>query len=248
MLSTPALAFLAAVILGTSFLAGVFGMAGGMILMGVLVYMLPVPAAMVLHGVTMLAANGWRAVLWWRYADFRIVLRFSLGTVAALAVFSMIMIVPSRAVVFITLGLVPFIALAIPVQHAPRIDRRGAAEFCGFTGTCLQLLSGVSGPLLDSFFVRMPVDRRVIVATKAACQTWSHLVKLIYFGGIVATAESIVGWDLIAVGILFAVIGTTLARTLLDRLTDTQFRYWQRRIVLGIGTVYIVQGAYLVSS
>jgi uncharacterized protein len=242
MLSTPLLVLLAVAVLSTSFLAGVFGMAGGMILMGLLVYLMPVPAAMVLHGATMLASNGWRAVLWWRYADFMIVLRFSAGTLLALGVFSMILFVPSRAVVFITLGLVPFATLAVPERHAPRIDRRGAAEFCGFLGTCLQLLSGVSGPLLDSFFVRMPVDRRVIVATKAACQTLSHIVKLIYFGGIVVTAESAVTSDVLLIGIVCAIIGTTLARQLLDRLSNDQFRRWQRRIVLAIGTFYLAQG------
>ena len=37
---------------GTSFLSGVFGMAGGMILVGILLVMIPVPEAMMLHGVT----------------------------------------------------------------------------------------------------------------------------------------------------------------------------------------------------
>ena len=37
---------------GTSFLSGIFGMAGGMILVGILLAILPVPEAMMLHGVT----------------------------------------------------------------------------------------------------------------------------------------------------------------------------------------------------
>ena len=48
----------------TAFLSGIFGMAGGLILMGVLLALMPVPAAMMLHGVTQLASNGWRAFLW----------------------------------------------------------------------------------------------------------------------------------------------------------------------------------------
>ena len=38
----------------TSFLSGILGMAGGMILMGVLIAVLPVPAAMMMHGITQL--------------------------------------------------------------------------------------------------------------------------------------------------------------------------------------------------
>ena len=52
--------------IGTSLLSGIFGMAGGMILIGVLLVLLPVPEAMMLHGVTQLASNGWRGLLWWQ--------------------------------------------------------------------------------------------------------------------------------------------------------------------------------------
>ena len=47
--------------LGTSFLSGIFGMIGGLVLMGVLLLFLPVPAAMTLHAITQMTANGWRA-------------------------------------------------------------------------------------------------------------------------------------------------------------------------------------------
>jgi hypothetical protein len=50
MITLPIAAALAASILGTSFLSGIFGMAGGMILMGILLAMMPLAAAMVLHG------------------------------------------------------------------------------------------------------------------------------------------------------------------------------------------------------
>ncbi len=48
----------------TAFLSGLFGMAGGMILIGVLLTMMPLPTAMVLHAITQMASNGWRAFLW----------------------------------------------------------------------------------------------------------------------------------------------------------------------------------------
>ncbi|MGH6893767.1 MAG: hypothetical protein ACREEP_16080 [Dongiaceae bacterium] len=60
-------AAVAAAALGTSFLSGVFGMVGGLILMGVLLLFLPVPAAMTLHAITQMTANGWRAAVWNRH-------------------------------------------------------------------------------------------------------------------------------------------------------------------------------------
>ncbi len=243
MLSGPlALIGLAVLVLGTSFLSGVFGIAGGMVLMGGLLFLLPVPAAMILHGVTQLAANGWRAVLWWRYIDFRVVARFAAGSAAALALFSFLLIVPDRATVLICLGLVPFMAFALPERYAPHARRRGAAEFAGFVGTGLQFVSGVSGPLLDAFLVRMPVDRRIIVASKSACQVMAHGTKLVYFGVIVTAGDGAVSAWLLLMGAGLAVVGTSLARTVLDRITDRQYRTWTKTIVLGIGAVYLVQG------
>jgi hypothetical protein len=56
----------------TSFISGILGMAGGMILMGVLLAFLPLAAAMMLHGVCQFTANGWRAFSCCREIDWRV--------------------------------------------------------------------------------------------------------------------------------------------------------------------------------
>ena len=45
----------------TSFISGIFGMAGGIILMAVLVALVSVATAMVVHGGIQMFANGYRA-------------------------------------------------------------------------------------------------------------------------------------------------------------------------------------------
>ncbi len=59
-------AVLAGSVLFTSFLSGIFGMAGGMILLGVLLAVLDVAPTMVLFGMTQAASNGWRCARWRR--------------------------------------------------------------------------------------------------------------------------------------------------------------------------------------
>ena len=49
--------------LGTAFLSSIFGMLGGVILMGILVSIMPVSQAMVLHGLIQMTSNGYRAWL-----------------------------------------------------------------------------------------------------------------------------------------------------------------------------------------
>src|SRR5690606_25086002 len=141
-------------VLATSFISGIFGMAGGMILMGVLVAFMPVSAAMVLHGAAQLTSNGWRAFLWRRHIDFRIFGRFLVGLLLAGLLFSFIGFIPDRALVLITLGIVPFLVVIIPRQFVPQVTTRGGAEMCGFLNTAMQFVAGVSGPLLDIFFMR----------------------------------------------------------------------------------------------
>ncbi|HJT12942.1 MAG TPA: sulfite exporter TauE/SafE family protein, partial [Dongiaceae bacterium] len=71
---------IAAAALATSFLSGIFGMIGGLVLMGVLLLFLPVPAAMTLHAITQMTANGWRAVVWHRHILWRILPGYLVGS------------------------------------------------------------------------------------------------------------------------------------------------------------------------
>jgi len=242
--NTGLLVLLALSVLGTSFLSGIFGMAGGMVLMGILITFLPVSAAMVLHGTAQMTSNGWRAVLWRRHTDYRIFGRYILGLLGAALLFSFVGFVPDRAMVLICLGVVPFLAVLVPARYVPQASSRFGAELCGFLNTCMQFIAGVSGPLLDVFFVRSQMDRRAVVATKAACQTFSHLAKLVYFtrvmGGETGPEELAMG-----IAVVMAITGTRLSKFVLDKLTDTQFRRWTQGLVMTIGTVYLTQGIYV---
>ena len=244
MLQAGFLVIIAISVAGTSFLSGIFGMAGGMILMGVLVALMPVSAAMVLHGAAQLTANGWRALLWRKRVDFSIFGRFLIGLLAAALLFTFIGFIPDRAVVLITLGILPFLVMVIPRRYVPQVTHRWGAELCGFMNTAMQFIAGVSGPLLDVFYVRTEMDRRTVVATKAACQACAHLAKLIYFGHAVGAGESVPALLLI-LAVVTAIAGTSLSKFVLERLNDQQFRRWTQLLVMGIGSIYLIQGVHL---
>src|SRR4051812_38705648 len=89
---------------GTSFLSGIFGMAGGLILVGILLAIMPVPEAMMLHGVTQMASNGWRGLLWWRHVRWSAVMSYVLGCAVALGLWSFTRYVPSKSVALLLLG------------------------------------------------------------------------------------------------------------------------------------------------
>lgn len=246
---TPLLfAVLALSALVTSFISGILGMAGGMILMGVLLALLTVPQAMVLHGVTQLAANGWRAVLWRTAIDWRVFRGNAWGSLAALAAFAALALVVSKPVALLVLGITPFVGLALPEKLVLDVQKRGHSFACGLVCTALQLVAGVSGPILDVFFVRSNMDRRAVVATKASVQSLGHIVKIAYFGGLVAAAQrgTVDPW-LGAMMVALAIAGTTLSRRVLERLTDASFRRWTRWAVMTMGAIYLATGAVLLA-
>ena len=63
-MTANALALIGITIIFSSFVSGVFGMAGGMVLLGVLLVYFDVATGMVLFSIIQLAANGWRALVW----------------------------------------------------------------------------------------------------------------------------------------------------------------------------------------
>jgi uncharacterized membrane protein YfcA len=232
-------------VLVTSFISGILGMAGGMILMGALLALLPLPAAMMLHGITQMASNGWRAWLWRRNIDWRVFRGYGYGALLALALFATAHFVVGKALALIILGLTPFLGVSLPKKLALNVDHRGHPLGCGVICSSLQLLAGVSGPLLDVFFVRSKMDRRGVVATKAMSQTLGHLIKLVYFGTMVATADSAVSVGFAFACVALALIGTTLSRKVLEGMDDSSFRKWTRWTVMSMGMFYLASGAWM---
>src|ERR1700674_3633674 len=112
---------------GTSFLSGLFGMAGGLILIGVLLTLMPLPTAMVLHAITQMASNGWRAFLWRRPIRWRPGLVYLIGSALALGAWSIPRYGPDKPIALLLLGVTPFMARLLPSGLKPdpeSVDRK----------------------------------------------------------------------------------------------------------------------------
>ena len=236
---------LAASTLVTAFISGILGMAGGMILMGVLLAFLPLPAAMMLHGISQLASNGGRAFMLRNEVDWRVFRGYVVGAALAFGLFAATSIVVGKAAALIAMGLTPFAALLLPEKLHLNVERRGHSALCGFVCLALNLVAGIAGPILDAFFVRSKMSRHAVVATKALTQTLSHLVKIVYFGGVIAVQGGEVSPWLIPTMVLLAFLGTSLSRPVLERMSDASFRQWTRWTVMTLGALYLASGLRL---
>lgn len=237
---------IAAVMVGTAFLSGIFGMAGGMILIGVLLVLLPLPEAMALHAITQIASNGWRALLWRRFVRWRRLVGFVAGNGLAMAVWSAVLFVPSKVVACLFLGLSPFLVRLLPDRFKPK---GGDADGVAYGGGCmsLMLLTGVSGPLVDAYFLASDLERREIVATKAIAQCVGHGAKLLYFGGLVATAGAI-DLKMATLAVLASMLGASLAKPVLTRMSEGGYRVWANRLLTAIALFYLGQAGWLAAT
>jgi len=243
--SIAAFSVIAATSVVTSFISGILGMAGGMMLMGVLLWFLPLPAAMMMHGISQLASNGWRALMLRREIDWRVMRGYAMGATLAVVFFAMTRIVVGKAAALVAMGCTPFLALMLPEKLHLNVERRGHSFWCGVVCLSLSLTAGIAGPILDVFFVRSRMTRHKVVATKALTQSLSHVMKIAYFGGVLAIEGTDVSPWLAATMVVLAFIGTSLSRRVLERMTDKSFRQWTRWTVMSLGGMYLVSGLRL---
>ncbi len=242
--SVAILLLLAVSALVTSFISGILGMAGGMILMGILLAVMPLPVAMMLHGITQLASNGWRALMWRREVDWRVFRGYLYGTIVTTILFIVVKLVVSKPIALIAMGLTPFITLALPEKLHLNVERRGHATACGIICSTLSLTAGVSGPILDIFFVRSKMGRHAVIATKAMTQSLSHIMKIAYFGAFISAEGGSIHPALGAMMILLAFTGTSLSKHVIARMNDESFRFWTRRTVMTLGFFYLASGVW----
>ncbi|HEX2815189.1 MAG TPA: TSUP family transporter [Phenylobacterium sp.] len=231
----------------TAALSGVFGMAGGLLLKGALALVLPVSATFVVHGMLQLVANAWRAILHRKFVDLKIVGLFALGSFAAGGVMAYVALEPTKATLYLLMGLVPGLVWLPEGWIKVDASRPGQALFAGFIVTGTNLTAGVAGPLLDVFFVRTALTRHQIVATKAATQVFSHIMKIVVYGApLLATGgKGVPPLWVFAFAIPLSMLGTAAGGVVLNRLSDVNFKRYLRLILTVIGAAYLAQAARL---
>ncbi|MCD6007543.1 MULTISPECIES: TSUP family transporter [Halomonadaceae] len=238
-----ALVFFAIVFL-TALLSGIFGMAGGLLLLWFLLLALPASVAIVVHGVIQLCSNASRAWFSRHYINARIVAVIASGGALSAIALALIGYHPNTTIVSLLIGVMPILVWIPKAWFHFDAARPSHAFGCGIVAGGLTIAAGVSGPTIDLFFIRTAMDRRQIVATKAAVQVIAHAIKIVFYAGS-ALALSGEQWGVVALAVPFAILGTRAGNGMLRRLTDANFRYWTRWIVTVIGGFYLLQGLLL---
>lgn len=212
-------------------------MAGGIILLTVMLFFLDPVTAIAVHGVVQLVSNGSRAfiqreyVAWnltWRYAIFLLPMAY-VGVGVALKL-------PPH---FTKLMIGCFVLVA---TWRPRWLMLGASPedfdpgrrfiFLGGAIGFLSTIIGATGPLQAPFYLNLGLPRQGVVGTKAACQTLAHTSKTLVFGLVgFAFADYL---PTIGAMALMVVAGNAVGSRILDRVDDATF------VLLFRGTLSVI--------
>jgi len=103
-------------------ISGLFGMAGGLVFMGVIANLMSVSAAMVVHGIVQSVSNGSRSIILRDYIRWDILRWQLLGALPAILLMLWVAFTPNEAQLFLALGLLPLLF------GFPKACRRGTLK------------------------------------------------------------------------------------------------------------------------
>lgn len=224
----------------TSTISGATGMAGGVILMAIFTGVMPLSNALILHGITQFTSNGFRAILNHKDIDYKIVVPYLFGSAIAYGGLYFLNIRPTKSFIYFCLGVMPFISLINPIARLFDITKKGRSFLCGVFVSLAQTMAGVSGGVLDLFYITSPLGRFSIVATKSFTQALGHGFKIFFY--IYVFKMELVDFSHTSLAIcLFApFLGGVFGKMILRRFSDKIFIRIVKfgMICMGISLIY----------
>jgi uncharacterized protein len=214
-----------------SAISGLIGMGGGALLLAIMAVVLDPAEVVPVHGAVQLASNFTRSLRLWRRVRWSIVALYCppmiVGAWAGLGLYR------GATMPWFRPAIGGFILVSLAWQHfAPKRLALPMWAFvpAGLGGGFLTITVGAAGPYLAAFFLRDDLERREIVATKAAVQTFGHLLKIPAFLSI--RFDYVSRLPVILPLLAAVVLGTFAGTHLLHRIPERAFQA-AFRILLG---------------
>lgn len=138
------------------------------------------------------------------------------------------------------MGGVILYAAWVPKRSLPNLGEATSFGVAGILGGTLGVVVGAVGPLIAPFFLRADMNKNNIIATKALCQAYLHVLKIIAFGTIGFTFNEQWPTFLPMAGAVIA--GTYLGKWLLGRLKENRFRLLYKVILSALAGKLILGG------
>jgi uncharacterized membrane protein YfcA len=225
-LNPQEISILASAAFATSILSAVVGMAGGLILLSVMLLFFDPLVAIPLHGVIQLVSNGSRTLVQRAHVRWSIIGSISVLLLPMSIVGLHIARALSPPVARLLIGGFVLIATWAPAllllgSHPERSEPRRRFLLLGGVVGVVNMTVGAAGSLVAPFFLNLGLSRQAIIGTKAASQALGHLVKIAVFGfaGFAYPEYA----PLLALLCAIVVAGTWIGSRLLEYVSDLWF-------------------------
>jgi uncharacterized membrane protein YfcA len=210
----------------TAGISAVLGMAGGIMLLAVMLLFLEPAVAIPVHAIVQLTSNSSRVVIHRHAVRPDLLIPFALLLLpAGYLTLPLVQVTPADT---LRLAIGVFVIVATWRKQwlllgldPERLGTRPRFALVGAGSGALGPLIGATGPFIAPFFLGIGLSRFELIGTKAACQAATHLAKMVLFG--------VAGFGFLAYGpltlamALCVIAGTALGTRLLHRLDDDRF-------------------------
>ena len=228
-------------------LSAVVGMAGGIVLLSVMLLFLDPLVAIPLHGVVQLVSNGSRTWIQRSHVRWRIFWLYAAPLLPAgvlgLAIAQSLPPSLTRALIGVFVLVATWApGLLLLGTHPERAEPDRRFVLLGGVVGVVNMTVGATGPLIAPFFLNLGLTRQALVGTKAACQAAGHVAKVVIFG----VAGFVFGAWLVPLALLSAmvVVGTWLGSQLLERVSERHFVVLYRGVLTLIAVRLVLVEAY----
>jgi uncharacterized protein len=205
----------------TSALTAAFGIGGGIAMLGALAGTVPPAMIVAVHGVVQFGSNIGRAVLQRAHVLWRPTALFSLGSIIGAGLGAAVFVALSEKLLLALLGVFILLMTWLPKPRIPGLATTGVF-IGGIIATFVTMFVGATGPFVQALFLPMQLEKKVLVATHAACNVIQHGLKVIAFGYL---GFNFADWlPLLAAMIVSGFLGTWFGTKLLERLPEELFK------------------------
>lgn len=201
----------------TSGLTAAAGVGGGLLMLALMTYVIPIAALIPVHGIVQLGSNASRTFIQRQHIDWPIARQFFVGSLVAaiVAVFIVVQVPEAALKIFLGLFVILIVWIKIPaLKNAPP----SVVALGGALTTFASMFVGATGPLVAVFLNNLFESHRKLVATHGVTMTIQHALKIVVFG--IAGFAFLEWLPFIMLMLISGYLGTRVGTYFLNRLPE----------------------------
>ncbi len=223
----------------TSGLTAAAGIGGGLLMLALMTYLLPITAIIPVHGLVQLGSNTSRSWVQRQNINWRITRIFLIGSILGVAAGVMLIVQLPEGVLETVLGL--FIMIVVWFKF-PALKSASTAIVAsgGLITSFISMFVGATGPLVAVFLNNLFDEHRHMVATHGATMVAQHGLKIAAFG---IAGFAFAEWlPLVVAMVISGYLGVRAGTMLMNRLPERTLKLLFKTILTLVGLDLLRRG------